>query len=384
MADLTKSAAELLKKKEGEPSSLGIRGELDQLGNNIGSPEHLLGQVQDILDNYSTTSPEERKAKLLGVATAAALGYIFSEDEVQSAPELPQVTSEQRQERERKRKLRKKKRRQRAPAEQAQEEPDTDKEPDTLEKKRKVVCDDMRLICINTDPAKNLVPKECHGNSNYLLEYGLPEFDTFVEEMIDILAPDASDRDEGIKEVVNILKRCPMGKYQCTPQYTFQNVKKFKDIGPDWKKSGQEEEKMRAMWEFLQNADMQKEAARGALSQAASQYGDDPELVAASFYGGVRAADALKAYKDGTATPEQKEFVEKRQGAYQSILSYSGTSKSAGPFNIEAELARTASRESGNLQGKKSKAREPGSEWEKDERFAYNRARKKETDTAIS
>jgi|GEM_PF-6076110 len=347
-------------KKEGVTPPPDTRAGLDQLRQGVSDKRNLSSQIGDLLRNFGNLSKQERMQQLGAIVSVATLGYIFGGKKEEA--EKPA----------------KKKRKKQAPATPAtpaaadEQEEAADAIPeDTRAKRRKVVCDDMRLICINTDPAKSLVPKECNGNSNYLLEYGLPEFDAFKEEMVSILVPNASSPEAGVDKAADILKRCPMGKYQCMPQYLFQNVEKFKPLNLDWKSSGQGEQKLRAMWEFLQNEEMQKAATRIYLSQSARQYGGDPELVAASFYGGGRAADALKAYKAGTATAEQKELVEKKQGAYVSIRDYANTSKSAGTFDLEAELSRTGSRESGNLQGKKAKARDEA--WERDQRFAYNR-----------
>lgn len=361
------------KKKEGAPSSSDTRAGLDSLRQHLPEKPGLFQMIQDLLKNMKNLTPDERKARLGSILGVAALGYLFGNKK--ESAETPGKSN--------------KRRRQAAHQSTAASEEEGEEEAtmetaseDPRAGRRKVVCDDMRLICINTDPAKNLVPKECNGNSSYLLEYGLPEFDVFKEEMVSILVPNASKTEDGLDKAADILKRCPMGKYQCMPQYLFQNVGKFKPLNLDWKSGGQGEQKLRAMWEFLQNEEMQKEATRIYLSQSARQYGGDAELVAASFYGGGKAAEALRAYKTGTATPEQKEYVEKQQGAYRSIASYAGTSKSSGPFDLEAELSRTGSRESGNLEGKKSKARDE--QWEQDQRYAYNRTEQTDQDNRIA
>lgn len=353
------------------PSSSDTRTGLDHLREGVREKQHVSSQLWDLLRDFRKLPSEERN-KRLGVVLAAAtpllLTYIMGNKK--EAPKKP----------ENKRRRTRTSGRQAVAGPSAQAEEGVE-EQDPRARRRKVVCDDMRLICINTDPAKELVPKGLQGKSSYLLEYGLPEFETFKEEMMDILAPDVTDKGKALKKVVDILKRSPMGKYQCMPQYLFGNVEEFKKYNLDWKTDGDEEKKMRAIWEFLQSEKMQREATRVYLAQSARQYGNDPELVAASFYGGGRAAEALRAYKAGTATPEQKEYVEKKQGAYRSILSYSRTS-SGGTFDLEAELARTAARESGNLEGKKAKPRDAS--WESDQRFAYNRAPQEGANTQIA
>lgn len=348
-------------KREGQaPGASDTREGLDHLREGVGDKRPFTAQLQELLQGFSALPPEQRKQRLAAImatATPLLLTYILGERKEAGKPA----------------KRKRKRRRDLSPAasdEEVTEEGGETKEPDPRERRRKVVCNDVRLICINTDPVASMVPRRLHGNSSYLLEYGLPEFDVFVEEMIGILAPDAANKEEGLKRAWRILKASPMGKYQCMPQYLFGNVEAFKKYNiRDWKEEGQEEEKLRAVWEFLQSEDLQKEACRVYLTQNAGRYGGDSQLVAASFYGGGRAADALKAYKAGTATPEQIAYLTKPQGAYRSILSYAQTSKS-GSFDIETELARTASRESGNLEGKKSKERDAA--WEQDARFAYN------------
>lgn len=369
-------------KQEKTSEKSDTRKGLDALREKVTGKMKLSEMVQDLLKNFGKLSSKERMQKIGVILSTAAFGFIFGKEKVEAMQKAAAAKDEQKEEG----------KEETESAEKKEEESKEGKE-DLRERRRRVVCNNSRLILINTDPAGSLRPSHLKGRSSYLLEYGLPELNVFKEEMISILAPDAKNEKEGLSQVINILKRCPMGMYQCMPRYLFGYIPEFKHL--KWKEEGQNEEKLEAMWKFLQNEEMQRNACRGYLLNSAHSYGGDAQLVAASFYGGPRAAKALKAYrlemarqkriKDGTAsekdkegpvaTPEQIQYVEKKQGAYSSIKRYAGYDPSKtsqkGSFDIDRELANTAKRESGAWRNKKSKPRDE--KWEQDQRYAYNR-----------
>ena len=377
------------KPKEKAPKASETRKGLDSLKKKVNEKAGLTEMVQDLLKDFGKLDSKERVKRIGAIISAAAFGYIFGKDKVEAMKKTAAASKGQES-------AEAEKGNQSEESEEAQKE--EEKIEDPREQRRKVVCNNARLVLINTDPAGNLRPSHMKGKSSYLLEYGLPELGVFKEEMISMLAPDASGEKEGLSKVINILKRCPMGMYQCMPMYLFGFIPEFKKL--KWKEEGQNEEKIEAMWKFLQNEEMQREATRGYLLRSANSYGGDSQLVAASFYGGPRAANALKAYRaemarrkrieDGTATekdkegpvatPDQIQYIEKKQGAYSSIKKYAGYDPSKGSqkgsFDIDKELAKTASRESGAWRNKKSKERDE--KWESDQRYAYNRPGNKE------
>lgn len=381
-------------KQEKTPEKSDTRKGLDTLKEKMDKKMKVTDMVKDLLKDFGKLDSKERIKRIGAILSAAAFGYIFGgkKEKPEEGEEEADQTSAVHGSKESKD----------STGEGEKESRETKENP--RERRRKVVCNDARLVLINTDPAGSLRPKHMEHKSSYLLEYGLPELDVFKEEMISMLAPDARGEKEGLSKVINILKRCPMGMYQCMPQYLFGFIPEFKHL--KWKEEGQNEEKLEAMWKFLQNEEMQREATRGYLLRSAKANGGDPELVAASFYGGQRAANALKAYRlemarrkrieNGTAserdkqgpvaTPEQIQYIEKKQGAYSSIKKYAGYDPGKGPqkgsFDIDRELAKTAARESGAWRNKKSKERDE--KWEDDQRYAYNRPGNQAKETAVA
>lgn len=320
------------------------------------SREKAKEKAMDFLENYGNLSKEERKKQFGQILVMGALSYLFDKKNKpeqplpvpEEAPKKPKTTvssaiAEIGQEQE--------------PEQEAQEEPEVTVSSDIdIDEAREVVCSDMRLICINTHPAVGKFPDVAvlEKHSSFLNQYGLPKYYVWKREMISMLAPEATSEEEGVNRVTEILQWCPMGKYQCMPIYLFPHVElPFEG-----------EEGLKAMWQFLQTEDLQRQACLGYLMQSSARYGNNPAAVTASYYGGPKAGDALVAVQNGTATEDQKDYVERKQGQYQSIESYAeGTSKgqSGGRLDFGVLLAQVAGTESGALEGKESEER--GEEW---------------------
>jgi len=383
-------------KKEQAPAAANTRDELDELRDRLPERTGLAHMVQDLIRNKDNMTEDERKKQIGAIMALAALRLAFEKNEAPPKEAPAESTGEGSA------------KNPQATAAVAAGKPDdeTDKEGDetekpkepSREKRRKVVCNDLRLICINTDPAGSRRPSHLAGKSTYLVEYGLPEFETFKEEMISILAPNTKDEGEGLKKAISVLRASPMGKYQCMPQYLFKDVPEFKKYNLDWRAEGQDEEKLRAIWEFLQHEEMQRAACRGYVQSTIGslkkdpRFNNDPRYIYASYYGGLSAGLALLARDTDTATEKQRKRVEKKQGVYVSIEKYSSKQEAkkdeSGKLvrypepNVEAIVSGIAGRESGSLEGKKSKARDET--WEQDQRYAYNRTGSTDTNNAVA
>ncbi|MFH0837776.1 MAG: hypothetical protein V1880_00735 [Patescibacteria group bacterium] len=350
---------------EVQPPSPDIRNGLEQLKEKVPEKPSILGFIQNIKDYFAKLDPAKKK-QIASIVGAAIFGLLFAgkeedaekKDKADEAKKTSAKDSANEKE------------------ESENEDEENEDELSARERRRKVVCDDARLICINTDPAKNKRPDYLAGKSSYLLEYGLPDYRTFKEEMIGILAPNAENEEEGLEKVMDVLKRSPMGKYQCMPQYLFQYIK-FPFEG---------EEGLKAMWKFLQNEDLQRKACEGYVKAMVAslrrdpRFNGDPRYVYAAYYGGPSAGKALLAADTNTASEEEKNRVTKKQGAYISIDEYAG--KKGGSVNIDAIVNGIAGRESGSLEGKVSKPRDE--EWEQDQRYAYNRQEQNDENEAIA
>lgn len=380
--------------KEGEIiPDFSVKAQLEKLKSKLPQKSELFQMTADLLKNFSNMDSSERKKEMLKILQLSALVWLLSdkkreeeaaeqeEAETKEAPTTKGENYEKATDSE-------------EGEEEAEEEID-EAESDTHERRRKVVCEDARLTLINTDPAGSLRPSHLRLKPKYLCEYGLPEYQTFKEEMISILAPKAQNEEAAMKKVIAALQRSPMGKYQCMPQYLFKFVGEFKKYEFKWFKGWQEkqlEDKLHAMWEFLQDEKMQREACRGYVKASISElkgisgFNNDPRYVRASYYGGGSAGKALLARDLGTATAAQKARVKKQQGDYISIDSYSGkAAKESGklkqfpPVNVEAVLNSIAARESGSYEGQIAKPRDEN--WEKDKRFAYNQITQTDQET---
>lgn len=276
---------------------------------------------------------------------------------------------------------------------------------DARKKRAKVVCSNKRVCgIINTDPAGGMVPAICHKNPTYLLEYGLPEYEVFREEMVILLVPDAASTEDGLPKAVAALLLSPMGKFQCMPRDLFGFV------GLPTK--GDPEEILKGMWEFLQDEEIQRNACRGYCKALKNiLQGENPEqfkenpngYVAAGYYGGPSAgrakmaADAerarLQRIEKGTATEADKKGpiatkaqmkrVKKEQGGgtYETIDSYASKIKKRPNFNLEAVVTEIGNTESYSYKGK-TKPRDEA--WERDQRYAYNREAETDQDTRIA
>jgi len=363
---------------------LSIRQQLEKLRAKLPEKSDLFKMTADLLANFNDMDSSERKKEMIKIMQLSAMVWLLSgqerEDEAAEeeaaqpgyAPPPPEKPEEENED-----------------ANETEEKKETAKE--ARERREKVVCTDMRLLVINTDPAGNSRrPAHLKLKPKYLCEYGLPEYKVFKEEMISILAPGVEDEKEAMKKVIAALQLSPMGKYQCMPQYLFKYVGKFKKYNLKWFKEWkgrQLEEKLHAMWEFLQDEKMQREACRGYVRWTINAlkriegFNNDPRYVRASFYGGLSAGKALLARDLGTADEKQKARVAKKQGDYISIDSYSGKAETTEggklkpfpPVDVESTLNSIAGRESGSYQGQVAKARNSESGWANDQRFAYNR-----------
>lgn len=383
---------EAQEKKEGEtPSSSTTKNWLEKLKDKLLGKKSTLEMLKEFWKNKDNLSPEERGKQLGMILSAFAFSFIFKKNKKEikkKAKDKPKKAKGAKAV---------------AEGEEAQEEEEV---TTGREKRRKVVCNDARLICINTDPAGSRRPSYLKGKSSYLCEYGLPDYDTFKEEVIYFLAPNASNEKEGLAKAIDALKRSPMGKYQCMPQYLFEYVAKFKKFEFKWKQGGQEEEKLKAMWEFLQSEEMQREACRGYVSETVyalrqdKRFNEDPAYVFASYYGGLSAGKALLARDTNTATAKQRRRVRKPQAGYISIQKYGGKEMSKEeeekivkegkeiklpkkpPVSIDAIVNQIANKESYHLRNKISKPRDE--KWENDQRFAYNRVEQTDDETMIA
>ncbi|MBN2306924.1 hypothetical protein JXD20_02970 [Candidatus Peregrinibacteria bacterium] len=360
-------------KPESKPETSTKAG-LQKLKAELPEKPGLFQMITDLLKDFKKLSSEERKKRITTILGTAALGWLLGK-EVKESEENEQLVEDEEgvvtgiEDEE-------------TQTSYAINESSEENEEKIREKRREVVCDDARLIVINTDPAGSLRPSHLKGRSLYLCEYGLPNFETFKEEMISILAPNETDEEVALDKVIQVLQRSPMGKYQCMPQYLFQYVDAFKDRGFNFKESGMNEEKLQAMWEFLQDESMQREACKGYVQASIAElrgvpgFNNDPRYVRAAYYGGATAGKALLARDLGTATEKQKHRVEREQGVYRSIASYAGKVKKEKlkqfpPVDVEAVVDSIAVRESATFEGKTTRPRDE--QWEQDQRFAYNR-----------
>ncbi|MFH1411004.1 MAG: hypothetical protein ABIG80_05610 [Patescibacteria group bacterium] len=345
---------------EVQPPSPDIRNGLEQLKEKVPEKPSILGFIQNIKDYFAKLDPAKKK-QIASIVGAAIFGLLFAgkKEDAEKSDEDRETSEDES-----------------AGAEKEGEENENEDESSARVRRRKVVCDDARLICINTDPAKNKRPDYLAGKSSYLLEYGLPDYRTFKEEMIGILAPNAENEEKGLEKVMDVLKRSPMGKYQCMPQYLFQYIK-FPFEG---------EEGLKAMWKFLQNEDLQRKACEGYVKAMVAslrrdpRFNGDPRYVYAAYYGGLSAGKALLAADTNTASEEEKNRVTKKQGAYISIDEYAG--KKGGSVNIDAIVNGIAGKESHYLEGKVTKPRDE--KWEQDQRYAYNRQEQNDENEAIA
>lgn len=388
------ASAESAEGDEETPSS--TRNGLEKLKSKLPKKSELFKMTADLLANFNTMDTAERKKQMIKILQLSALVWLLADEKreeeaaeqeeagAKDEPTTEEASTEEAAE---------------AESEEDDEKKESDEtESDARERRRKVVCKDARLILINTDPAGNRRPSHLRLKPKYLCEYGLPEYQIFKEEMISILAPNEKNEEKAMKKVISALQRSPMGKYQCMPQYLFQYVSKFKKHNFKWFKKWegkQLEDKLHAIWKFLQDEKIQREACRGYVRASISElkqvpgFNNDPRYVRAAYYGGGSAGKALLARDLGTATEAQKDRVKKKQGDYISIDSYSGKAKQEGgklkqfpPVNVEAVVSSIAGKESGSYQGQIAKPRDE--KWEQDQRYAYNQVEQEDENLAVA
>ena len=329
--------------------------------------------LKKLIQDFSKLDAKERMKRIGEIITIAIIGKLSGKKE--EAPE---------DKKDKKKKKKPKKRKDTNQRREVADQEEESEEPTGIEKERQVVCSDRRLICINTHPSIGKGPTVLKNHSSWLLEYGLPDYDTFKKEMIEILAPDASSEEEGIKKAVSILKTSPMGKYQCMPLYLFSYVNL----------PTEGEEGLEAMWLFLQSEELQRNACKGYMQGNARSSTENPRYLAAAYYGGADEIAKMKRYdslkdkeaKEGKESLTEEELqhiarMEGRQKGYPAIVTYANSvaryyakMKKGTGFDMEAMLDATAQQESGALEGETAKPRDE--KWEKDERYARNQTEK--------
>ena len=276
--------------------------------------------VREFFEDYKDLSPGERKQRAIALPIALAFNYLLSEDEKkEEAKKEPQKA--QQQSAKSKPTAAPKKAETKDSEEEAEPEEEQEEQEEVLtesEKRKQTSCTDRRLSLINCDPAGSRAPANLKANPTYLLKHGVPaHYENFEQEMIAYLAPGISDRTKGLEKAISILRASPMGKYQCMPQYLFPYVEKFKHL--NWKKEGQNEEKLHAVWEFLQSEDLQREAVRGYVTDLKTH---DPLYIAVGYYAGADDIPKLRKYLANQSNAKEQESMEKKQGIYTSKLNY--------------------------------------------------------------
>jgi hypothetical protein len=369
---LQAAQSKVKEKTKKKPTVSGTREKLDEMKERLPRKPGLFQMIQDLLKDFKKLDSKERQKRIAAILSTAALGWLLGK-------KVEKKTVKEKKGKEGFKKEEGATKEVAAQEDETEEVEEEEVEESPREKRRRVACADLRLICINTDPVykKRGSARLKKHNSTDLLKYGLPaDYETFKEEMIDILAPDAGSEKEGVQRATKLLKWSPMGKYQCMPRYLFP----FINFPFDGEKG------LHAMWQFLQSEELQRNACRGYIKKLGTK---NPRYIAAAYYGGPDEIAKIKAIEKEQATEKQKHDIHKGQSGYPSIWKYANSVAAkyqrragSGGFNMEAMLDAIAAQESGYLEGKI--AIERNEKWEEDKRYAYNRKTEQGNETQIA